>query len=32
MISLEIRWPSGILQQPEPLELRRYHTIQEPTE
>ncbi len=32
MISLEIRWPGGILQQLEPLQLRRYHTVQEPTE
>lgn len=32
MISLEIRWPSGVVQPLEPLELRRYHTIQEPTE
>ncbi len=31
MISLEIRWPSGVVQQLEPLELRRYHTIQEAT-
>ena len=29
MISLEIRWPSGVVQQLEPLELRRYHTIHE---
>ena len=32
MISLEIRWPSGTLQRLEPLQLRRYHTVQEPTE
>ena len=31
IISLEIRWPSGLVQQLEPLELRRYHTVQEPT-
>ncbi|MCZ6486133.1 MAG: CRTAC1 family protein [Acidobacteria bacterium] len=32
MISLEIRWPSGVVQRLEQLELRRYHTIQEATE
>ncbi|MCZ6877756.1 MAG: ASPIC/UnbV domain-containing protein, partial [Acidobacteria bacterium] len=32
MISLEIRWPSGIVQPLDPLELRRYHTIHEATE
>ncbi len=32
VISLEIRWPSGVVQQLEPLEMRRYHTIHEATE
>lgn len=32
MISLEIRWPSGVVQSLEPMELRRYHTIHEATE
>ena len=32
MISLEIRWPSGVVQTLQPLELRRYHTIQEPAQ
>jgi hypothetical protein len=32
MISLEIRWPSGVVQTLDPLELRRYHVIQEPAE
>ena len=32
MISLEIRWPSGVVQHLEPLELRRYHTIEEPNQ
>jgi hypothetical protein len=32
MTSLEIRWPSGMVQTVEPLELRQYHTIREPAE
>ena len=32
MISLEIRWPSGVVQTLESLELRRYHVIQEPAQ
>jgi len=32
MISLEIRWPSGVVQTLQPLEPRRYHTIQEPAQ
>ena len=32
VISLEIRWPSGVVQTLEPLQLRQYHTVEEPTE
>lgn len=32
VISLEIRWPSGVVQTLQPLQLRQYHVIQEPTE
>ena len=32
VISLEIGWPSGVVQTLQPLQLRQYHVIQEPTE